>query len=311
MHIAPLFSAQHHPIVITPDADNSLAALSANPDQLHQLLLHHGGILFRGFQVQSPEHFNTAVAALGAQAYAYVGGNSPRTRVLQDVFTSTEYPASEVISLHNEMSYLPGWPRRLFFYSQVPAQTGGQTSLANSADVLQAMPEHIVQTFEQKKIRYLRYFPSDIKLGKSWQATYQTQEREEVEALVRAQGSTCEWKTNGTLEVSTVCEALCRHPETGVLGWFNQAEQWHPSALHPDVRKMFESRNMLAHHCAHGDGSALDETMLATIRQVINQNKLLFNWQKNDMLMIDNVLMMHGRESFKGTRKTLAFLSGT
>lgn len=89
------------------------------------------------------------------------------------------------------MSYLPQWPRRLFFYSLVPAASGGQTSLASSKDVLRAMPTEIVRKFREKKIRYIRNFYSDIPFGKSWQKTYQTQDRGEVENIAAKQGSTC------------------------------------------------------------------------------------------------------------------------
>ena len=152
---------------------------------------------------------------------------------------------------------------------------------------------------------------ASVKLGKSWQVTYGTEDRDELETLLRGQGSGCSWASNGDLKVTTLCDAVTSHPDTGPAAWFNQAEQWHPSALHPELRKLFESRNMLVHHCEHGDGSPLDEAMLSTIRHHANEHKLLFDWQQGDVLMIDNILMMHGREPFKGNRKTLAYLSGT
>lgn len=278
---------------------------------MRQLMLERGGILLRGFAIRGAEDFSACVGSLGGQAFDYVGGNSPRTRVSGDVFTSTEYPASETISLHNEMSYLPEWPKRLFFYAQMPAASGGQTSLASSVDLLQTLPDSILKTFAERKLNYVRNFPANVKLGKTWQATYGTEDRDEAEQLIREQGSSCSWASNGDLKVTTLCDALTVHPDTGTQAWFNQAEQWHPSALHPELRKLFEARNMLVHHCEHGDGAPLDESMLATIREHTRQNKLLFDWQQGDLLMIDNILMMHGREAFTGPRKTLAYLSGT
>lgn len=40
---------------------------------------------------------------------AYVHGNSPRTKVGSNVYTSTEYPQEFTISMHNEMSYAHAW----------------------------------------------------------------------------------------------------------------------------------------------------------------------------------------------------------
>ncbi len=281
---------------------------------MQQLLLKHGAILFRGFELNGAHDFRSFVERLGATPFEYIGGNSPRSRVAVDVYTSTEYPASQVISLHNEMSYLPRWPSRLFFYSVLAAKSGGQTSLANSGDVMRALPVEIVCKLRDKKINYIRNFHSNFPLGKSWQATYQTEDRAEVESTAAEQGSTCEWLPGGMLRVSTCCGALMTHPQSGEEVWFNQAEQWHSSALDPVTREMLEQmvgKGNLPHECEYGDGEPLEENVLAEIRQALDASKLLFDWQHNDLLMVDNILMMHGRESFKGERKTLAYLSAT
>ncbi|MCF7223316.1 TauD/TfdA family dioxygenase [Marilutibacter chinensis] len=317
MKSTPLFSpTPHHPLVMTPDGDNSLVALGAyleaNRDGLQQSLLRHGGLLFRGFEVKTVEDFRECTRHLGAVSFDYVGGNSPRTRVLPEVYTSTEYPATETISLHNEMSYLPSWPSRLFFYSLIPAISGGQTSLAHSVDVLEAVPDEVVSKMRDRKIRYIRNFHAGLPLGKTWQATYQTDSREEVEEIVAGQGSTCEWRADGGLRVSTVRDAFVAHPVTGQDVWFNQAEQWHRSALDPALREMFEKMvgsGNLPHECEYGDGAPLDDRDMAAVRKAMNDNKLLFDWKHGDVLVIDNLLMMHGREPFKGERKTLAYLS--
>jgi alpha-ketoglutarate-dependent taurine dioxygenase len=319
MHINPLFSGpDHHPVVITPEGDASLEGLyeylAASEDGIRQLLLKHGAILFRGFALNGAHDFRSCVETLGAKPFEYIGGNSPRSRVAVDVYTSTEYPASQVISLHNEMSYLPQWPTRLFFYSLVAAKSGGQTSLANSGDVLRALPVEIVRKFREKKINYIRNFHSSVPLGKNWQTTYQTEDRAEVESIAAQQGSTCQWLPDGILRVSTRCDVLTTHPRSGEEVWFNQAEQWHASALDPATRDMLEQmvgKGNLPHECEYGDGEPLEEHVLAEIRKALDGSKLLFDWQQNDLLMIDNVLMMHGRESFKGERKTLAYLSAT
>ncbi len=319
MHINPLFSASdHHPIVITPGQDASLEGLyeylAVSEDTIRQLLLKHGAILFRGFELNGAQDFRTCAERLGATPFEYIGGNSPRSRVAADVYTSTEYPASQVISLHNEMSYLPRWPSRLFFYSVLAAKSGGQTSLANSGDVMRALPVEIVRKLRDKKINYIRNFHSNFPLGKNWQTTYQTEDRAEVESTAAEQGSTCEWLPGGMLRVSTCCDALMTHPLSGEEVWFNQAEQWHASALDPATREMLEQmvgKGNLPHECEYGDGEPLEENVLAEIRQALDASKLLFDWQHNDLLMVDNILMMHGRESFKGERKTLAYLSAT
>jgi alpha-ketoglutarate-dependent taurine dioxygenase len=316
MKLAPLFAQPGGPVVATPEGagggmDVLRADLERHPGQWEGLLLEHGAILFRGYALDGAADFEAAVAALGGQSDGYVGGNSPRTRVLHDVFTATDYPATERISLHNELSYRPSWPRRLFFFSDVPALSGGQTPLARGGDVLRAMPSAIVDALRARKVSYIRCFHPKLRMGKTWQATYETDDRGRVDEIIRTQGSVARWSPDGALRVATVCEAFAVHPDTGEEVWFNQAEQWHPSALAPAMRALLEPRGQLAHHCEFGDGSPMDDAMLAEIRRVVDGHQLQFDWRKGDLLMLDNVLVMHGREPFTGSRRTLAYLSRT
>jgi len=311
-------SLAHHPVVITPDSDASLGGLMRYLkdacETLASMLSGHGALLFRGFDVRDAADFQDCVEALGCEPFSYAGGDSPRSRVDGDVYSSTDYPASEEISLHNEMSYLPNWPRRIFFYCGKAADSGGQTSLANNSDISVSIPTDIAEKFRSKRIKYVRNFISvyGVSIGKSWQKTYLTDDREQVQAILSQQGSVGYWNADGSLRVETHRDAFCRHPSSGADVWFNQAEQWHPSALDRLVRRDLEEmvgKGRLPHECEFGNGEPLDEDELAVIRNAQNRNKLLFDWEKGDFLLIDNISMMHGREPFKGDRRILAYLS--
>jgi len=315
MQAARLFAAQHHPVLIQAGKSNSredlFELLERHREELDGLRLAHGGVLLRGFDIGGAADFRAAVNLLGGEPYGYVGGNSPRRRVAQDVYTSTEYPAAENISLHNEMSYLPCSPARLFFYCLEPAELGGQTPLCSGRDVMEAIPADIADQFGSRRLRYIRNFDPSLKISKTWQATYNTDDRDELAEILSRQDSTCTWGADGTLRVTTVRDAFATHPETGEQVWFNQAEQWHPSALNPKLRALYGPRGMCAHDCRFGDGEAIPDAMLERIRAVVAANELLFDWQKNDLLMIDNFSFMHGRRPFTGNRTTLAYLSAT
>ena len=43
--------------------------------------------------------------------------------------------------------------------------------------------------------------------------------------------------------------------------------------------------------------------MLDHIREVYEQEKLVFPWQKGDVLLVDNMLTAHGRKPYSGARK--------
>jgi alpha-ketoglutarate-dependent taurine dioxygenase len=55
----------------------------------------------------------------------------------------------------------------------------------------------------------------------------------------------------------------------------------------------------------YGDGSPIEPEALQLIRDLYEQNKIVFKWQKNDLMLLDNMLYTHGRTPFTGDRKVL------
>ena len=49
----------------------------------------------------------------------------------------------------------------------------------------------------------------------------------------------------------------------------------------------------------------IDEEYLEIIRQLIEQQKVSFDWQMGDLLLVDNMWYSHGREPFTGKRQLL------
>jgi hypothetical protein len=65
----------------------------------------------------------------------------------------------------------------------------------------------------------------------------------------------------------------------------------------------------LPHYTSFGDGGPLDEQELDKIRTLMRERAVHFPWQHRDLLVLDNVLVAHGRNSFKGPRKILVAMA--
>lgn len=316
MNVTPLFASRPAGpgCVVAPAAGTrpSLDAVFARDGQAITAALDgRGALLFRGFAVTDAAGFASAMRALGLKPFGYVGGDAPRTALHDGVFTSTEYPASEAISLHHEMSYLPQWPRRIAFFADRASAANGQTSLAMTREVTEAIPDEVKAKFADRGLLYVRNFRHGVPLGRSWQETFATTDRGAVAGIAAARGSRCSWSTDGSLRVETPREAFLAD-DAGEPLWFNQAEQWHPSALAPSVRAKFETMlgpEFMPHDCRHRDGSPLAPDDLAAIRRAMAGAKLLFDWCDKDVLLLDNRAIMHGREPFAGPRRILAYLA--
>ncbi|MGB5929258.1 MAG: TauD/TfdA family dioxygenase, partial [Cyclobacteriaceae bacterium] len=113
--------------------DSFLQWYQENQDLLQELVNQYGGILLRDTYIREDEDFArfSDIATKGRQLN-YASGNSPRSKVLKGVYTSTEFPADRTIAIHNELSYTAAWPSRIYFCSILPAETCGETPLANS-----------------------------------------------------------------------------------------------------------------------------------------------------------------------------------
>jgi alpha-ketoglutarate-dependent taurine dioxygenase len=289
--------------------DQVEAWFRSNKDKILELLYAHGALLFRGFGVSSPEQFRSIAAVFCDKLGDYVGGNSPRTQVASNVFTSTEYPKEEKISMHNEASYLKEMPRTILFFCATPASTGGQTPLADSRRVLQHIDPQVRGRFDRRGVRYVNNLHGGVGVGKSWMEAYCTKDRKEVEERLKAGGQTFEWKKDGGLKTWMQAPATLRHSKTLQEVWINQAEQWHSSSLDSDLREDLLSvvgEDGLPHNAFFGDGSPLNTSDLENIRKAMATEERTFVWQQGDVLLCDNFLVMHGRQPYTGPRKILA-----
>lgn len=317
MNLSPLFTAQPDGPQLVTGGASAIGAelpdvLAAEQSFIRALLGRNGAILFRGFGLRNSQQFSQCMAALAMSPFSYVGGDSPRTAVSDGVYTSTEYPSTASISLHHEMSYLPNWPTFLAFFAEMPPVANGQTSLAVTAAVTEAIDPAILARFSQRGLKYIRSFGTGQGFGKSWQQTFATDDRDRVQQLASDQQSQIFWLEDAGLRVETNRPALLPVGDHNALMWFNQAEQWHPSALSPHVRRQFADMlgdEYLPHDCKFGDGSDIELEDLLSIRRAMARSKRLFDWQIGDLLILDNRLMMHGREPFAGHRRILAYLA--
>ncbi|MFG2877352.1 TauD/TfdA family dioxygenase [Streptomyces sp. NPDC048337] len=280
------------------------------PERLSELLVQEKGLVFRGFDV-SPERLDDVLGLLLPNRLAYVHGNSPRTKVGGNVYTSTEYPAEFTISMHNEMSYAHSWPTRLAFYCQVRPGGGGATPVVDAARWLRSLDDEVREAFADG-VRYVQYLHDGFGLGKSWQDTFETTNREDVEVFLDGTGAEWEWKADGGIHVTMVRPATLKHPDTGAEVWFNQADQWHPAGLGDDTAAALAQilpADELPQNVTFADGSPIPEEYVTQIRDRGLQEAVDVDWEQGDVLLIDNVLLAHGRRPFTGDRRILVAMS--
>jgi alpha-ketoglutarate-dependent taurine dioxygenase len=286
--------------------------IGLNRERVMSLLNDRGALLFRGFHISGPEDFRNVAAVWSGGLLKYTYGSTPRRQVgAKNVYTSTEYPLDQSIPLHNEMSYSRIWPDYVWFYCEQPAIHGGVTPLADSRLVGERVDRGIWNAFAELGVKYVRNYKGDLDL--SWQQAFETDRREQVEQLCEAQEIEYDWLDGDCLRTSQVSQAVAEHPGSGASVWFNQAHLFHISALPAEVRCAIleNGPSELPRQAYFGDGTEIPDSALSNVRAAYDAMIVREPWHKGDILLIDNMLVAHGRDPYRGERRILVAMTGS
>ncbi|HYW09646.1 MAG TPA: TauD/TfdA family dioxygenase [Longimicrobium sp.] len=308
VRVGTLEGFPHAPVVVRPAGEVVVLADWApeNRPWLESTLNRAGAILFRGFGMEDVDEFQRFMLSASGELLPYTYRSSPRTRVKGNVYTSTEYPADQHIPFHTEMSYTRSWPMKIGFLSLIVAETGGETPIADSRRVYERLPAEIRDRFERLGVMYVRNYTPMMDLP--WQNVFQTDSREEVDEFCRSAGIRAEWVDDDHLRTHHVCQGVATHPATGEKLWMNQAHLFHVSSLDEELVEILMAdlgEENLPRNTYYGDGSPIDPSVFAAVRDAYDAAALIFPWEKGDVLLLDNMLMAHARSPFTGARKVV------
>ncbi|WP_406151918.1 TauD/TfdA family dioxygenase [Streptomyces sp. NBC_01012] len=279
--------------------------ITENKAELRELLTQRGALLLRGFEVGGVDGFDGTVRAFsGTPPLAYAERSSPRSTIKGQVYTSTDYPPNEEIFLHNENSYQAVWPRTLYFFCVEPPVTQGATPLADIRQVLAAVDPEVRAEFEARGWQVVRNFHAGF--GVPWQEAFNTPDKDAIVGYCKERGIEAEWRPDGGLRTTAVRQAVHRHPVTGEEVWFNHATFFHVSTLAPEVgaglRAIFAD-DELPTNTFYGDGGVIPDEVMDHLRAAYRSASVRFDWQRDDVLVVDNMLAAHAREPFTGPRR--------
>lgn len=295
-------------------------------DQLHA----DGALVLRGLrQIRQPQDYEQVISAAFPHLRDYVGGSSPRTKLHGRIMTATETPPNWSIPLHQEMAYTTNGPHRVAFLCLAPASGGGGLSLlGDMAAALKVIPPDVRSEFERRGLRLRRVLPSrasaDGKAGikKNWQEVFDTEDAGVVDTIARERGWDCHWLDDATLQLTQeMMTATRRHPVTGREVWHNQAHFFAPACMiewaardhrmndERELRAVLDTRPDLADNVLFGDGEPVPGHMALAVSRGLRSLERGFALESGDILIIDNILMAHGRSPFTGERKLLVALA--
>ena len=323
----PLVAEPQEKDPLRADFNRTLAWLSENRESMKNTLHRQGAILFRGFPVNSPARFEAFVKAIDDNLMKYVGGTSDREKIEGNVYSSTTTPSYFKMALHHEMAYRAETPSKIFFYCHTAPPKDGQTIIADGRKILADIDPEIRRKFESSKVRFQRRLlnltPFKALLARtsrmfrmiSWQQVHQTSDRSRVEAILKEQGYQYEWDKSGNLTFWTSLSAIESHPETGEKVWFRPVHFFHfnPRIYGRTIYWLMRAYEMLTRspstrlHFENGD--LADDRDISQVIDSLEKNEIYFDWKKGDVLCLDNRLIAHGRNRYRGDRKIMVLMT--
>ncbi|MEM7795317.1 MAG: amino acid adenylation domain-containing protein, partial [Cyanobacteria bacterium P01_C01_bin.118] len=270
---------------------------------LNQMLSKQGALLFRGFSINTAKNFEQAAEAICPDLFGEYG-DLPRTGVSDKVYGSTPYPEDKAILFHNESSHLQQWPMKIWFCCLQPAKQGGATPIVDCRKIYQALSPEIRDCLKQKQLMYVRNYIKGLDVN--WQDFFHTDDRSVVEQRCQSAAIEWEWLPDDGLQTRQIRPALARHPHTGEWVVFNQLQLHHLSYLDQPTQQSLLSlfgEDRLPRQVYYGDGSPIEPEVLNALQTAYIEAEQVFTWQQGDILMLDNMLMAHGRHAYVGPRK--------
>ncbi len=196
-----------------------------------------GAVLFRNFEIKSPEDFEKVALSLfpNTLAVEYPGG-APRKKLTKYVWTTTSFSSYMPIPAHTELSYFPSiQPDYIFFYCWKSPEWGGQTPIIDMGSVLKDLPASLIDKCRQKAIVYSMLSTEkpqrflDIRLfqwpwfrqSKTWKEVFSSEQPDIVEKKCLATDKQIKWKDapGKDLIVETKAKLIIQHPRTGEEVW--------------------------------------------------------------------------------------------
>jgi len=286
-------------------AGSATPAGTAVREVIDRALPATGGVLLRGLPLSDKAGFEALIGALGYQAAGYQGGIAVRQRDSGVALNASEEDPRVTLSPHNEMSYLPDYPRRIFFFCETAAAEGGEVPVNDIRQTGPFIPAEILDRFRERGVRYhrmLRRASADGEIG--WADTFGTGDRDRVERHLAESGYDFHWDADETLRYSYRRSAFVDHPETGAELWFNQVTELHCSywRSHPGFRADLPDEDYPA-TTAYGDGAPIEPELISLLRGALWRGSRAVRMRPGDVLALDNQVVQHGRLAYRGRRK--------
>ena len=119
---------------------------------------------------------------------------------------------------------------------------------------------------------------------------------------MRSIGTSWNWQGDGNLYTETaIVPAIRTEERTGIKTFYNSVVAAYTGWV--------DERNDPKNAVVCGDDSPVDHAAVMEAHSAMQEECVAFKWQRGDVLLIDNSLVMHSRRPYTGARRILASIA--
>ncbi|KAF2680762.1 Clavaminate synthase-like protein [Lentithecium fluviatile CBS 122367] len=307
------------------EAVTRITSLSKSGDLFKLVRQHGGAVLFRSLPISSPHDYSCLAHSFGFVPHEEVGRPPIRTVLAPNVKTANEGPPELPIWPHNEYGWSMHHPSWLTFSCLEIPRSGGATPLISSIGLayrLEKEAPDFLKRLLQRGVRYVyRYGREEVvsTTGASVFAAYgqriEDSDDEEtikhkIEEEVKRHSELFEWHEDGSLSVTHIVPIIRKHLETGSTSWFgNLTSAYGRSRHHGATQPPFRGDDGSYHPLpTYGDGLPISTDDLELALNIAEEMQVDVHWEQGDIVLLDNLAVMHSRKPWVGKRLVLAAL---
>lgn len=291
----------------------------------------HGALVFHGF-ILTQEIFPKAFEAVTGKPPAPYKGDTPRHEVKENIYHSTAVADGQYIPLHQENSagLRDSMPEFIAFYCATPPLKGtGQTLLGDAARITHSIQQQAPDIWEllaTKELTYsARYLPSNTwytnwiqRLNPSHATVkryFGTEDPSEIQNICTKNRCSYRWD-NGWAIVS-------HHKIPATISAYGTTlfcNQIHVDKFSPAlcgglfyylVARLFlyPTLQSTPYDVQFEDGTPLTTDIGTRLLTILKKHAIARDWEANDLMVLNNKTMMHGKAPHKGERRILVAMA--
>lgn len=282
--------------VVSPSGQEPVGSL--NRDEIIGLLKSSGAVYFSGFNIDLPSF--RAFTDLFSNDYMDNTGSGSYRKTSDASGDGTIQSVSYVydargqrlaegqrlfgLPLHADRSYVKSQPVLTWFLCARPASSGGETTVCDGILLYQALSERTKNLFAEKRLKYIRHYPSD-----QWPVLFHTDDLDKAKQYCAENDLVVTAHDDGSLTTEFVKPAVVKTLYGGELAFVNSIliQLWQEDEL-GRINALVRLE----------DGSKIPAEVIEEIKEVAEGLTVNLPWKKGDLVMLDNIRVMHGRQPF-------------